>query len=187
MQSEHWHADQFLCPLTRQGHIYGLLGPSGCGKTTLLRCVVGRLKPTGGAVRVLGHSPGSIGKNMTRASLQYSIPVSHWQSAPAVESGIPGPKVGYMPQELALFVDFTVSETIFYFGRVHGMSSEWDSTVNHPICFSYQNAPNTHPFLSFLVYLLPFLSFLVYLLSFLSFLVYLLSFLSFLVYLLSLF
>ena len=41
-----------------RGTIYGLLGPSGCGKTTLLRCIVGRLKPRCGNVTVFGYRPG---------------------------------------------------------------------------------------------------------------------------------
>ncbi|OTF79628.1 hypothetical protein BLA29_009813 [Euroglyphus maynei] len=43
-----------------RGTIYGLLGPSGCGKTTLLRCIVGRLKPRCGNVNVFGYRPGII-------------------------------------------------------------------------------------------------------------------------------
>lgn len=42
-----------------QGKIYALLGSSGCGKTTLLRCVLGRLKPHQGVIRVFGREPGS--------------------------------------------------------------------------------------------------------------------------------
>lgn len=53
---------------------YGLLGASGCGKTTLLSCIVGRKKFHGGQIYVLGGKPGEIG------------------------SGVPGPRVGYMPQ-----------------------------------------------------------------------------------------
>lgn len=57
-----------------EGSIYGLLGPSGCGKTTMLRCVVGRIKPRSGYVRVFGYKPNDSG------------------------SQIPGPAIGYMPQ-----------------------------------------------------------------------------------------
>lgn len=57
-----------------EGSIYGLLGPSGCGKTTMLRCVVGRIKPKSGYVRVFGYAPNQSG------------------------SQIPGPAIGYMPQ-----------------------------------------------------------------------------------------
>ena len=44
--------------LVPRGTIYGLLGPSGCCKTTLLRCIVGRLKPRHGTVLVFGYKPG---------------------------------------------------------------------------------------------------------------------------------
>ena len=36
--------------------------------------------------------------------------------------GIPGKKVGYMPQELALYGEFTIKETLHYFGRIFGMT-----------------------------------------------------------------
>ena len=77
---------------------YGLLGPSGCGKTTLLRCIVGRKRPQGGQVRVFDQVPGSAG------------------------AFIPGPGVGYMPQELTLYPEFTIYETLFFFGKLFGMS-----------------------------------------------------------------
>ena len=76
---------------------YGLLGPSGCGKTTLLRCVVGRLQLNDGEIIVYGKRPGSRGHD------------------------IPGRSVGFMPQETALYQNFTISEMLFYFGRLHHM------------------------------------------------------------------
>lgn len=79
------------------GSIYGLLGSSGCGKTTLLRCILGRLSLAAGSVEVLGQPPGSKGHH------------------------VPGRDVGYMPQELALYGDFTMLETMYYFGILHGM------------------------------------------------------------------
>lgn len=77
---------------------YGLLGPSGCGKTTLLRCLVGRLELNDGQVLVFGKRPGSYGHE------------------------IPGRDVGYMPQENALYKNFSISEMLFYFGRLHRMN-----------------------------------------------------------------
>ena len=34
------------------GTIYGLVGPNGCGKTTLMRCICGFTRPSGGTVTV---------------------------------------------------------------------------------------------------------------------------------------
>ncbi|CAJ1066677.1 LOW QUALITY PROTEIN: ABC transporter G family member 23 [Xyrichtys novacula] len=81
-----------------QGHIYGLLGPSGCGKTTLLKCIVGTLKISRGHITVLGKPPAFPGHN------------------------VPGRMVGYMPQELALYNEFTISDTLIFFGRIHGLT-----------------------------------------------------------------
>lgn len=39
------------------------------------------------------------------------------------ENGIPGSKVGYMPQEIALCGEFTIKETMMYFGWIHGMKT----------------------------------------------------------------
>ncbi|XP_032784335.2 ABC transporter G family member 20 [Daphnia magna] len=81
----------------KKGSIYGLLGASGCGKTTLLSCLVGRRSLNSGEILVLGNEPGS------------------------PNSGVPGPKVGYMPQELALYGHFTIKETLQYFGRIYNL------------------------------------------------------------------
>ena len=76
---------------------YGLLGPSGCGKTTLLRCIIGRLQLNRGELSVLGARPGSRGHQ------------------------VPGRDVGFMPQETALYKEFSISEILHYFGHLHHM------------------------------------------------------------------
>lgn len=82
-----------------QGSLYGLLGPSGCGKTTLFRCIIGRLTPKSGSINIFGETPGSN------------------------SCSIPGPGVGYMPQDLALFPEFTATEILKYFGQLYHMKS----------------------------------------------------------------
>ncbi|XP_057338569.1 ABC transporter G family member 20 isoform X1 [Microplitis mediator] len=82
-----------------KGSIYGLLGASGCGKTTLLSCIVGRRRLNSGEIFVLGGKPGTKG------------------------SGVPGKQVGYMPQEIALYGEFTIRETMMYFGWIFGMDT----------------------------------------------------------------
>lgn len=82
------------------GSIYGLLGPSGCGKTTLLKVLLGRLIPESGSISVLGCIPGEKG-------------------AP-----IPGRSVGYSPQEIALYEDLSIAETLKFHGRLHGMTGD---------------------------------------------------------------
>jgi ABC-type multidrug transport system ATPase subunit len=42
----------------RGGEVYGFLGPNGAGKTTTLRMLLGLIRPTAGAARVLGTTPG---------------------------------------------------------------------------------------------------------------------------------
>ncbi|XP_054161211.1 ABC transporter G family member 23-like [Oppia nitens] len=84
-----------------KGKIYALLGSSGCGKTTLLRLLLGRMKPSKGHISVFGEQPG------------------------AKTSHIPGPGVGYMPQELALFTEFTIEETLRYFGSLYHLDSDY--------------------------------------------------------------
>ena len=77
-----------------KGSIYCLIGPSGCGKTTLLRCVVGCTTKWSGQVKVFGKTPG------------------------CSDGEIPGPLVGYMPQDSALYEDMTVYEQLVHFGRM---------------------------------------------------------------------
>ena len=79
----------------RPGEIYALLGPNGAGKTTLVRAICGRLKPSGGEVRVAGRDPYSDGE--ARAAL------------------------GLAPQALALYPQLTVRENLEAFAALSGV------------------------------------------------------------------
>lgn len=103
--SEYKHVVNILNRLSMNvplGQIYGLLGPSGCGKTTLIRCILGILKPESGEIRLFHRRPNSTNRNMPQ---------------------IPGKDVGYMPQEYALYGNLTVLETIYYHKAIHSLSN----------------------------------------------------------------
>jgi ABC-type glutathione transport system ATPase component len=42
-----------------KSNIYGLLGSSGCGKTTLLKIILGRIKPKSGTISIFGEECNS--------------------------------------------------------------------------------------------------------------------------------
>ncbi|XP_072142316.1 nod factor export ATP-binding protein I-like [Dermacentor andersoni] len=98
-----------------KGVIYGLLGASGCGKTSLLKCLVGLCKPNSGMVLVFG-------KQLHRGL-------------------VPGPAVGFMPQELALHEDFTIAENMYFFGQLLGMPWELIYTRINFLCSFFQLLP----------------------------------------------
>ena len=77
------------------GQVLGLLGPNGAGKTTLIRILLGLTRPTSGEARLLGEAAGSR-EVLTR--------------------------VGYMPQDLAVYLDLTVEENVALFGRLYGVT-----------------------------------------------------------------
>lgn len=78
-----------------RGETYGLLGPNGSGKTTTIKILCSLLKATGGEALVLGKRAGD----------------------PSIF-----PRIGYMPQEIALYLDLTVHDNIRLFGEIYGMS-----------------------------------------------------------------
>ena len=75
-----------------EGQIAALLGPSGCGKTTLLRSIAGLIQPSDGTVR--------FGKQLV--SLSSLVMPSHKR------------KIGYVPQEGALFPHLNVADNIAF-------------------------------------------------------------------------
>lgn len=80
-----------------KGRLYGLIGPNGSGKTTAIKMLVGLLRPTSGSARILDEKV-PVRKNIAR--------------------------IGYMPQEMAIYSDLTVHENIELFGQLYSMSDE---------------------------------------------------------------
>ncbi len=80
-----------------EGEILGLLGPNGAGKTTVIRCVVGRVIPSAGTIEVFGDPVGS----------------------PAARA-----RIGYIPQEIALYGRLSAAENLGVFGRYAGLRGE---------------------------------------------------------------
>jgi len=91
-----WAVDGVDLDVVR-GEIYGLVGPSGAGKTTLIRLLCGLTAPSKGTARLFDE-PIPAGRR-------------------AVER-----RVGYMPQERAVYRDLTVVENLRFFGRIYGMT-----------------------------------------------------------------
>ncbi|MFW9879026.1 MAG: ABC transporter ATP-binding protein [Candidatus Thorarchaeota archaeon] len=77
------------------GEIYGLIGPNGSGKTTTILVLLDILDPDPGSnIRVDGKQlPKSINKVY--------------------------PKIGFMPQELSLYLDLTVEQNLKFFADLY--------------------------------------------------------------------
>jgi ABC-2 type transport system ATP-binding protein len=85
------------------GQITGLLGPSGCGKSSLMRAIVGVQARVTGTLELLGLPAGT----------------------PELR-----PRVGYVTQAPAVYVDLTARENLRYFARVLGAA---DDAVPHAL------------------------------------------------------
>lgn len=80
-----------------KGMLYGLIGPNGSGKTTAIKMLVGLLRPTAGSAEVLGE----------RIPIKENIA-----------------RIGYMPQENAIYTDLTVRENLGFFAGLYSISGE---------------------------------------------------------------
>jgi ABC-2 type transport system ATP-binding protein len=77
------------------GLIHGLLGPNGAGKTTAIKILCGLLRPTSGEAYIFGK------KVPDRSIL---------------------PRIGYMPQETALYPELSVHHNLAHYGEIYSMS-----------------------------------------------------------------
>jgi ABC-2 type transport system ATP-binding protein len=79
-----------------RGQCFGLLGPNGAGKTTTISMVCGILRPDAGRVEVAGE------------------PVTS-DTSPAKR------RIGYVPQELALYEELSAADNLRLFGSMYGL------------------------------------------------------------------
>ena len=82
--------------LTMGAGVYGLLGPNGAGKTTLIRILADVLRPTKGCVLYDGKDIRTVGDGY-RA------------------------KIGYLPQDVSFYDDFTGRDHLEYSAALKGM------------------------------------------------------------------
>ncbi len=78
--------------------VFGLLGPNGAGKTTLLRTLATISEPASGSIRLLGRDPSD-----------------HRQCREIRR------RLGYLPQHLGYYPNFTVFEFVEYFALLKEM------------------------------------------------------------------
>jgi ABC-type multidrug transport system ATPase subunit len=80
--------------------VFGLLGPNGAGKTTLLRMLATVLRPDSGTLRLLGRDPAH---DAQRREIRQ--------------------RLGYLPQSLGYYPNFTVTEFVEYFALLKEIPS----------------------------------------------------------------
>jgi len=83
----------------RPGEIYGFLGLNGAGKTTTIRALLGLIRPTAGAVKVLGQTVGPNGRG-------------------------PWSKVGHLVESPSAYPELTVRENLEIARRLHFIADE---------------------------------------------------------------
>jgi ABC-2 type transport system ATP-binding protein len=82
-----------------KGEVFGLLGPNGAGKTTTISMLTGLLNPNSGQTLVDGQSLN--------------------QKANGLKS-----KIGFVPQELALYPTLSAYDNLIFFGRIYGLKGK---------------------------------------------------------------
>ena len=80
-----------------RGVLYGMIGPNGSGKTTIIKMLVGLLRSTSGKAYVLGEKV-PIKKSVAR--------------------------IGYMPQEMAIYTELTIHENLELFAELYSMDKD---------------------------------------------------------------
>ena len=80
-----------------QGSCFGLLGPNGAGKTTTISMLVGVVRPDAGTIELAGTSARPADADFKS-------------------------RVGFVPQELALYDDLSARDNLRFFGMLYGLA-----------------------------------------------------------------
>jgi len=80
----------------KPGPMHGVIGPEGAGKTTLIRIILGLLKPNEGNVR-------------------------YWMNANEVSFEAVRSSIAYMPQQQSLYPDLSIDEHLYFFKELYGI------------------------------------------------------------------
>jgi ABC-2 type transport system ATP-binding protein len=83
----------------KRGQRFGLLGPNGAGKTTTISMIVGALEPDTGTIHLDGNPLRGETDPLKR-------------------------RIGYVPQEIALYEDLTAADNLRFFGALYGLTGE---------------------------------------------------------------
>jgi len=79
-----------------RGEIFGLLGPNGAGKSTTILMMLGLTEPTTGIIRICGINPVTNPVDVKR-------------------------KVGYLPEDVGFYDDYTGFENLMYTARLNSI------------------------------------------------------------------
>lgn len=99
------------------GSVFGLIGPNGAGKTTTLRMILDIIRPTAGAIRVLGEDPRRGGPALRR-------------------------RIGFIPGELRLDGRMTGRRMLDFYtevsgpvssGTISGLADRLDLDLSRPV------------------------------------------------------
>lgn len=82
-----------------EGEVFGLLGPNGAGKSTTINSVLGLIKITSGEIIIMGEN---VAKNYKKIKT----------------------KIGYVPQDFALFMQLSAFDNVTYWGKIYGFRGE---------------------------------------------------------------
>jgi ABC-2 type transport system ATP-binding protein len=102
------HALKGIDLTIQQGEFFALLGPNGAGKSTLINVLAGLLRPSQGAIRVMGHDVIADYRQARRA-------------------------LGIVPQELVFDPFFNVREMLRFQAGYFGRGKENDAWVDEVI------------------------------------------------------